>query len=103
MLAPCSQGWDVKEQALGLIQQWGLAFQARQDILPYFYETYMKLRLKVRVHSQGMICNRISYSKAHATFRYTCMLMRLDDSQGVDFPPMEESSPIFTPPKHQYT
>jgi hypothetical protein len=42
------QGWEVREQALSLIQQWGLAFQAKQDQLPLFYETYMKLRLKVR-------------------------------------------------------
>ena len=41
------QGWDVREQSLSLLQQWGLAFQAKQDVLPYFYETYMKLRLKV--------------------------------------------------------
>jgi hypothetical protein len=70
MLAPCSQGWDVKEQALGLIQQWGLAFQARQDILPYFYETYMKLRLKVRGHSQARICKPYQLSKnTDETFR----------------------------------
>lgn len=37
----------MREQSLSLLQQWGLAFQAKQDVLPYFYETYMKLRLKV--------------------------------------------------------
>jgi len=56
------KGWDVKEQALALLQQWGLSFQAKQVTLA-FYSTYMDLRL-----------------------------------QGVQFPRLEASSPIFTPP-----
>lgn len=58
------RGWEVKEQALSLIQQWGLAFQAKQDSMPFFHECYMALRLR-----------------------------------GVQFPPLEASSPIFTPPQ----
>jgi hypothetical protein len=56
------KGWDVKEQALALLQQWGLSFQLKQSTLA-FYSTYMDLRL-----------------------------------QGVQFPRLEASSPIFTPP-----
>lgn len=56
------KGWDVKEQALALLQQWGLSFQVKQATLA-FYSTYMDLRL-----------------------------------QGVQFPRLEASSPIFTPP-----
>lgn len=56
------RGWEVKEQALALLQQWGLSFESRRDTLA-FYSTYMDLRL-----------------------------------QGVQFPRLEASSPIFTPP-----
>ncbi len=61
-LADGKKGWDVKEQALSLLQQWGLAFQSKQDSLA-FHGLYMEMRLK-----------------------------------GAQFPPLQASSPIFTPP-----
>lgn len=56
------QGWDVKEAALKLLQECGLAFESQKDRLA-FHPYYMELRL-----------------------------------QGKQFPPLQASSPVFSPP-----
>ncbi|CAM9362111.1 unnamed protein product, partial [Heterosigma akashiwo] len=37
------RGWEVREQALGLIQQWGKAFEPHRQRLPIFSATYEQL------------------------------------------------------------
>lgn len=38
------RGWEAREEALKLIQEWGLAFQGQRNML--FYETYTSLKVK---------------------------------------------------------
>jgi hypothetical protein len=44
-LAEGKQGWDVREAALKLLQECGLAFEGQKDSLA-FHGYYMELRLK---------------------------------------------------------
>mmetsp|Transcript_25470 Transcript_25470/g.33267 ORF Transcript_25470/g.33267 Transcript_25470/m.33267 type:complete len:382 (-) Transcript_25470:402-1547(-) len=38
------KGWEVQEQSLSLIQQWGKAFENQKDTLPVFYRIYSILQ-----------------------------------------------------------
>jgi hypothetical protein len=45
-LADGRKGWEVKEESLKCIQQWGLSFKDKRDVLPVFYDTYISLKTK---------------------------------------------------------
>lgn len=38
--------WEARDEALKLIQEWGLEFKDKQDNLPVFYETYISLKTR---------------------------------------------------------
>jgi hypothetical protein len=46
VLAEGKRGWEIRDQALKLIQQWHISFSEKRDHLPGFHEAYASLKTK---------------------------------------------------------